>query len=144
MTISLNASALPATLNGLRWSDEYDWSATQTATAPSLTGALIVQAGTRSAGRPLTLTGGREWAWCTRAQLDTLAALLDTASTLTLTLHDGRQLPVLPRTDGDGPLRAAPLPRVRDSGPAAPAATDWYVVESIRLLIVGPIVEPAP
>lgn len=148
--ISLGDFTFPATAHGLRWSDEYDW---QTHTAVSdyaRDGALHLELFTRQHGRPLTLTGGREWAWITRADLDTLAALLDTVTVsdtgalepLTLTLHDGREIPVVPRFEGDGPLKASALPIVRDSGPADPGPDALYVLEELRLLIVGAIVDP--
>jgi hypothetical protein len=140
--ITLGTLALP---DGLRWTDEFAWSPVAQSTASSLTGALLIQEGTRSAGRPLTLTGGRNWAWMNRTELLALQTLLDTQTDgLTLALHDGRQIPVIPARDGDGPLSASPVPVVRDSAPADPSSGTNYYIDAIRFLIVGDIVEPAP
>ena len=40
---------------GLVWVDEHDWTPVESATEYSITGALLVDAGTRLAGRPITL-----------------------------------------------------------------------------------------
>lgn len=140
--LSLDTFVFPASAQGLRWSDEFAWTPVAQSTDYGLTGALLIQIGTRQTGRPLTLTGGKNWSWITRTELLTLQALLDSPATRTLTLHDGRQIPVIPQRDGDGPLSASALPIVRDSGPADPQPTSRYVIESLRFLIVGPIVEP--
>lgn len=134
MSLSLGSIALP---NGLRWADEYDWTPVVQATTYSLAGALVIEEATRLAGRPLTLTGGRAWAWITRADLDTLrTALITAGATWTLTLHDGRQFTVMARQDGAGPLQAAPVPIVRDSGPADPDDDTRYYIDTIRLMIL--------
>jgi hypothetical protein len=140
--ITLDTFIFPATAHGLRWSDEFSWSPVAQATEYGLTGALLVQESTRQTGRPLTLTGGRAWAWLARADLLTLQALLDATTQRTLTLHDGRQIPVIPRREGDGPLSASALPLVGDSGPADPSAETYYVLDALRFLIVGDITTP--
>lgn len=135
MSIVLGSLTLPA---GLRWSDEYAWSPVVQATTYSLAGALVTEEAQRLAGRPLTLEGGRTWAWMTRAQLETLRQALTTAgATWTLTLHDGRAFVVMARHEGDGPLSAAPVPIVRDSGPADPGDTTLYYIDAIRLIILS-------
>ncbi|AHF03440.1 hypothetical protein MARPU_05795 [Marichromatium purpuratum 984] len=142
MAIQLGALALP---DGLRWSDEFSWSPTVRSTSYGLTGALLVQSATRQDGRPLTLSGGRQWAWCSRAELTAIAAALDAATpetALILTLHDGRAIPVIARPGEDGPITAAPVPIVRDSGPADPGPMTRYYIDEIRLTIVGEIQEP--
>lgn len=141
--IALDSFVFPVTANGLRWSDEFNWSPVAQSTEYSLTGALLVQEATRQSGRPMTLTGGRQWAWITRAELQALQALLDATTQRTLTLHDGRQIPVIPRRENDGPLSATPVPVVGDSGPADPSGDTYYAIEAIRFLIVGPIVAPS-
>lgn len=137
MAITLSTTGAPLVLpQGLRWTDEYAWSAVAQSTEYGLTGALLIQEGTRTAGRPLTLVGGANWAWITRADLDTLRVLLESTDTRTLTLHDGRRFSVIPARDSDGPLAASPVPIVRDSGPADPTAATKYVLESVRFLIL--------
>lgn len=130
MSIHLNSIPLP---DGLRFSDEYDWTPVAVATDYSLTGALIVEQATKQAGRPITLIGGKEFAWLTRAQVDALKALLDAGAEMTLTLHDSRTFQVIPTAD---PLRVAALPVVKDSGPADPSSTTRYVLESLALIEV--------
>ncbi len=56
----------------LLWTDEYDWSAAETETAYSTTGALLVDCATRQAGRPISLDGQTGQAWITRAMCDQL------------------------------------------------------------------------
>jgi hypothetical protein len=61
----------------LLWSDEFEWRPVAQATDYTLTGALIVQAAARTAGRPITLRSGENYAVLTRQQLDTLSAWAD-------------------------------------------------------------------
>lgn len=71
----------------LDWSDEYAWSPVQQATEYSTTGALLVDVGTKLAGRPITLAGDQTAAWLSRDVCDTLtawAALAGASFTLTL------------------------------------------------------------
>ena len=118
----------------MSWSDEFAWSPLLQATEYSLTGALIVEQATKQAGRPITLIGGRTWAWLTRAEAATLKELLNAGDEMTLTLHDSRTFTVLPA--GDDPLAVAPLPRVRDSGLADAGDDNWLVLGSLKLLEV--------
>ena len=141
MAITLSTAGAPFVLpQGLRWADEFGWTPVSEETEYSLTGALLIQRGTRQTGRPLTLAGGKNWAWLSRTDLLTLQALLDAPESRVLVLHDGRQIPVLPRRDSTGPLTASPLPIVRDSGPADPSASTTYVLDELRFTIVGDIV----
>ena len=131
MAITLDTFTLP---QGCVWSDEFDWSPLAQSTEYSLTGALIVEQATKQAGRPITLIGGKDFAWMTRAQVALLKALLDTGAVMTLTLHDARTFTVLPASDS--PLSVYPLPRILDSGFADGGDGAWYVVESIQLIEV--------
>ena len=57
--------ALPA---DLQWQDEMDWNAVaQAAPQRTLSGALVIQQGTKLNGRPVTLAG--DWAWHRRSDL---------------------------------------------------------------------------
>ena len=132
MALTLGALTLP---QGLRWADEFDWSPlAQQATEYSLTGALIVQQAVKQAGRPITLEGGREFAWLTRTEVAALKALLDAGEEMTLTLHDARTFTVLPA--GDEPLTVRALPVVKDSGPANPSSGARYILETLKLIEV--------
>jgi len=58
MAITLTYNATTAHLSDrLAWTDEYSWSPVVQATAPSTTGALLVDVGVLQAGRPITLEG---------------------------------------------------------------------------------------
>ncbi len=131
MTITLGALTLP---QGLRWADEFAWSPLAQATSYSLTGALIVEQAVKQAGRPITLVGGKDFAWLTRSEVAALKALLDAGEEMTLTLHDSRTFTVLPA--GDEPLAVSPLPRILDSGFANPGNGAWCVLESLKLIEV--------
>jgi hypothetical protein len=130
MAITLGVITLP---QGLRWSDEFDWTPLAQSTEYSLTGALIVERATKQAGRPITLVGGKDFVWITRAALLALKVLLDTRATSTLTLHDARTFSVIPDAE---PLTAYQLPRVKDSGFSNPNGDTWYVIESLKLITV--------
>ncbi|MCU0806393.1 MAG: hypothetical protein MUC53_00115 [Candidatus Contendobacter sp.] len=131
MAITLGAVTLP---QGCVWSDEFAWSPLAQETTYTLTGSLVVEQTTRAAGRPITLVGGKEFAWLTRLQLTTLKALLDVGAEMTLTLHDARTFTVLPA--GPDALQVSALPIVKDSGPANPSSGAWYVLEALKLIEV--------
>lgn len=131
MAIYLDNVRLP---DGLRWSDEFAWTPVAQATEYSLTGALIVEQATKQAGRPITLVGGKDFAWLTRSALTSLKTLLNTGAPMTLTLHDARSFSVLPANED--PLAVSPLPRVRDSGLADPDDEAIYVLDSLKLIEV--------
>jgi hypothetical protein len=74
---------------GLQWNDEFAWSPVEHSTDYSLIGNLVVQEGTRQDGRPITLYGGPDGAWITRATLQALYAMASVPyQTLTLALWD--------------------------------------------------------
>ena len=131
MALTLGALTLP---QGLRWADEFTWSPITQATQYSLTGALIIEQAEKQAGRPITLEGGREFAWLTRTEVAALKALLDAGEEMTLTLHDARTFTVLPA--GDEPLTVRALPVVKDSGPANPSSGARYILETLKLIEV--------
>lgn len=131
MAITLGSLPLPP---GCRWSDEFSWLPTSQETTYSLTGSLLVEQATRQAGRPITLVGGQNFAWLTRAEVISLKSLLDAGAPMTLTLHDARSFSVLPA--GEDALQVAPLPVVMDSGPANPSNSTRYVLESLKLIEV--------
>ena len=83
-THTFDGIALPA---GMIWEDEFDWSPAVATQEYSVTGALVIDAGTRQAGRPITLQGTDTQAWMPRStmlQLATWAALPGAVLTLTV------------------------------------------------------------
>ena len=89
MSITLTYNGTTATLSDrLQWSDEFDWSPVEQATAYSTTGALLVDVAVKQAGQPITLEGTDTNAWITRALCSTLQAWAALPGiTLTLTLR---------------------------------------------------------
>ena len=84
--------ALPA---DLQWQDEMDWSAVaQAAPQRTLSGALVIQQGTKLNGRPVTLAG--DWAWHRRSDLLRLREWGDVPElVMTLAHPDGRSFDVI-------------------------------------------------
>lgn len=132
MSITLTSGSTTIELpSGLRWTDEFDWNPVAQSIETGLTGAPIIQQGTRQAGRPLTLEGGRQWAWITRSDLLALHQLLSVAGAQpTVTLHDGRQFLVVPD------LSAGALDTESLRGEADPESSTRYVLTALRFLIL--------
>lgn len=135
MPITLGTHVLP---DGLIWEDELDWEPVVQSTDYSVTGSLIIEEAERQAGRPITLRGGRTWAWMTRSALLALSTTLQTPGiSLTLTLHDARIFTVTARREANaGPVTAEPVPAVMDSGPADPGTGTKYWIDAIRLMVI--------
>lgn len=112
----------------MQWSDEYTEGSDLVAQDEqyTVTGALVIQANARQAGRRITLEGRREgdivFAPVTRAQVEALRVLAAVAgATYTLTLADGREFSVVFRRDPVG-VEMQPLKHITDPDPA-----DLYV-----------------
>jgi hypothetical protein len=58
----------------LIWTDEFAWKQVEQSTEYTSTGALHIEAWAKQAGRPITLRGGVDYAWCLRGTLTTLNA----------------------------------------------------------------------
>ena len=69
MTVTLDAITLPA---DLLWNDEYAYTPVKQTISTAVDGSLIVEAAAAQAGRPITLAGGDDYAWCSRATLEAL------------------------------------------------------------------------
>lgn len=116
---------------GCRWIDEFDWSPIQSTKEYSVTGAMIVDAGTRLAGRPVTLqaTESSGWNGMTRAVIKSLFALSETHAEHQLTLADGRILDVI-FAPGAEPIEARPLVD-RENPPDS-----WPYIIKLRLVTI--------
>lgn len=136
MAITLdNGQTVLALPDNLVWQDEYAWTPVAQSLEYSLSGAVLFEESTKLAGRPVTLSGGPQWAWLTRTELETLRTLLDEAAlSLTLTLHDARTLTVTPDRSGTGPVEVEALPVIAGSGPADPSGTTQYALLRLKLL----------
>lgn len=107
MSITLDALPLP---DDLVWDDELtEWAAIEQTESLSLTGALIIQSGTRQAGRPITLVLPPEHGLCDRAHVLALDALATANHQHTLKLHDNRTFDVRWRHQDGRAVEARPV-----------------------------------
>lgn len=115
---------------GMLWIDEFNWSAVEKAAEYSVTGALLIDAATKLAGRPLTLQGTSDAGWIERGVLKALRALAaaDAVGVHVLTLADGRIFNV--QFAPGEPIEAAPVAR-----PELPPDSYPYVA-TLRLIEV--------
>jgi len=122
----LNGIELP---RGMLWVDEFNWSAVEKTVERSITGAQVVDAAARLAGRPVTLQAVETQGWIRRATLLAVQALADDpAGEYLLKLADGREFTVqFAPTD---PISAQPVSR-----PELPGGTHPYVA-TLRLFTV--------
>lgn len=132
-SITLGDGTTTLTLDpDLYWSDEFEWFANEQVVERGLTGALIIDLGTRQKGRPITLAPpADDAAWMPRATLIQLQAWEAIASqTLTLDLRGTSYRVAFRRHDG-APIEAHPVAFVADPLPGE--FGDWYLV-TLRLL----------
>lgn len=132
MSITLSAGVTTLTLDpDLLWADEFEWAATEQSVERSVTGALIIQAGTRLAGRPITLQPEDDAAaWMTRADMTQLQAWADAAGqVMTLTLRGVAHHVMFRHHDG-GAFSASPVVHFAD-----PDNADWLLV-TLRFITV--------
>jgi len=133
--ITLTANAIPLSLDpDLQWRDEFEWFSVIQTVERSLTGALIIDLGTRVKGRPITLAPPDDnSAWMPRATLTQLQSWeADPALTMTLDLRGTAYTVAFRRHDGP-PIEATPVEFVADPLPGS--FGDWFLV-TIRLIEV--------
>lgn len=130
MATTLTYGATVLTLpEDMLWPDEFAWPGVEQRTEYTITGALLLQAGAKLAGRTITLAAGADYAWIGRTDLDTLRAwALLPAQTFTL-LYRGVTHTVA-FDHGAGAIEATPVIDYSD-----PDATDLYAA-TLRLLKV--------
>jgi len=127
LTYGVTTVTLP---NDLLWTDEFGWQAVEQRTQYSITGALIVEAASKQAGRAITLAGGPSWGWITRSVLVTLQAWAELpAQQFTLVLR-GEAARTVVFDQAQRPIEAQPVIDYSD-----PDSTDDYVA-TIRFLEV--------
>ena len=125
--MKLDSITLP---DDLLWIDEFEWNPVEQNTERSLSGALLVEEQQKKKGRPVTLSGGSEAGWVTRATVVSLLAKAAAANhTMTLTLPDSRQFAVIFDRQGS-PIEAQQIM------PFAYPDDDHHYSLTIRLLTV--------
>ncbi len=119
--------ALPA---DLQWQDEMDWNAVaQAAPQRTLSGALVIQQGTKLNGRPVTLAG--DWAWHRRSDLLRLREWGDVPElVMTLAHPDGRSFDVIFR------LHEKQFAKAEAVAFCAPETDDTPYLATINLMTV--------
>jgi hypothetical protein len=115
----------------LFWSDEHGWNMVEQTSDRTITGALVVQASAKVAGRPITLTPENDSsAWMSREVLDQLRNFATVpGKELTLTLRGEPRAVIFRHHDGIA-LDARPVVHFNDVEPG-----DWYLV-TLRLMEV--------
>lgn len=115
---------------GMVWSDEFGWSRVEKSLEYSLTGAALIDAGVRLAGRPITLQGEVEAGWIQRGALTALQVLAEANAigTHALVLADGRSFAV--QFAPGLPIEGKPLAR-----PELPVE-DYPYIATVRLITV--------
>lgn len=128
-THTLGAVHIP---RGMIWEDELSWNPVETSAEYGLTGALVIDAGQRLDGRPITLVGSESAGWIDRSVLQSLHAMAATVppTTYTLTLADERVFTV--RFAPGTPIEARPVAR-----PELPSGAHPYVA-TVRLITALP------
>lgn len=127
-TLALGATTITLP-DDLLWPDEFTWAPVAQVASYGVTGALHIDAAAKLAGRPITLAGGDDYAWCPRSTLIALEAWKALpAQVFTLTLR-GVQYPVI----FDHEKGAVDAKSVADY--SDPSADDPYVV-TLRFLKV--------
>jgi hypothetical protein len=128
-SITLGATTLQLPPD-ITWPDEFDWTATQATRRYSMGGALLVNLGTKLAGRPITLASLPQRAWATRAVATTLRTWSDTpGAQMTLALR-GATYAVMFSPDGT-PVQSTPVFEYPD-----PLPQD-FVRLTLRLITTG-------
>lgn len=120
----------------LEWTDEFDWTPIAQEQERSLTGALLIQQGSKLHGRPVTLKSNGA-AWFPLSVVRSLEVLRDIpAKVMPLVLPDGRTFSVIFDHSQGAPLKASPLWRQVN-----PGAEHLYEIE-LSLLTVAPELAP--
>lgn len=88
-TVTLANGAVVLDLpSSLSWSDELSWSAVEQTQTYTATGALLIEEATKQAGRPYTLEGSDDRAWCERGLVLALKSWADApGAVLVLTIR---------------------------------------------------------
>jgi len=129
LTVGSTVLTLP---DDLLWTDEFTWSAVEQSVERSLTGALIVNAGVRTGGQPLTLKSPDDQSgWFRGVQIAQLQAWAAAPLQEMTLLFRGVSRPVMFRHQ-DTALEVAPVVFYTD-----PIPDDFYTA-TLRLMDATP------
>ena len=132
MATTLTYGATVLTLpDHLLWTDEFSWTQVQETATYSAAGALLLDRGTKLAGRPITLEGSRNTGWMTRATALTLLAWANLPGASFTLLYRGTSYAVQFSRSGESPLVITPKVSYSD-----PQASD-YCYAVMRFIITG-------
>ena len=109
------------------WQDEFAWNPVEQKTERTLTGALIVEYGTKLAGRPITLQSEENTGWLPLTTINTLKTWSAVAGREMVLNIRGVTFNVIFR-HSDGAVDASPVVRFN-----SPDAADFYTA-TIRLM----------
>ena len=132
MTLAITLTDGTETLDlpaDLEWRDEFAWTPVEHSTDYSLVGNLVVQEGARQDGRPITLFGGKEAAWMSRADLEQLYAMASVPEKTFILDLWGRSFNVMFRRP---PIQVEPIRRLANPGP------DHKYAVTINLMEINP------
>ena len=123
MSITLTRGTTTLTLpDDLLWVDEFGWQPVEQRVSYTITGAVIVEAAAKQAGRPISLEGGDDYGWVQRSVIATLDAWKALpAEPLTLVLRGTTYNVAFDHERGA--LETRPVMEVHDPDP-----TDYYVL----------------
>ena len=115
----------------LMWTDEFAWAKLQQTGEYTTTGAYVLDQWTKQAGRPITLRGGVDYAWCQRTELETLNTWAGQAGvTLQLSLRGQARNVVFDHgQSGAGPIEATPVIEYSDPLPQDPYTLTLKFIE---------------
>jgi hypothetical protein len=115
--------------DGLIWVDQYSWTPVAQNVSVSLAGVMLLQEAVQAGGRPITLEGGDDQSWATRAAIDALYAMAMTADkVMSLDLGIDGIHQVVWRRD-QPPIAAEPVLRT-----VGPTGDTIYAVMALRFM----------
>ncbi len=126
-TITLDAITLS---NDLVWEDIHTWSPVAQKTSYTLTGALVVEVGTKLKGRKVSLVGGDNYGWSPRSVIDALYAKAANAGLVMTLIYKGTTLSVM----FDHEAGAVNVGQAM--GYSNPESGDWIRVNSLNFITV--------
>lgn len=115
----------------LMWADEYAWRPVEQRSTYTITGALIVEAYAKQAGRSITLRGGADYAPVTRSTLEALRAWAAVPGRIFSLVLRGETARTVAFDQAAGAIEAAPLIDYSDVD-----ANDSYVSLVLRFIEV--------